>query len=535
MQRYITSFIFIFFLLSIPVLAQDTTSVTSLSEELREPFFLQAVPLPGHSLALLSPNNLYLLEDRNGSKKRIFKASKSNQLKRVLKSKTRLFLLSDKDLYLSEDHGVRWKNVLNPAALKGTPVTFDIVQEQMLLGTTKGLYSSPLNNFDFKKIISFPSSEMPIAIKFVSENIYFVLTDRSLWKTRDAGQSFEKLLGNIPHEIDLERELPNDIEPISLGTFTALDISANGKSVWVGTQRGIFRSEQGGLQFQKISLSGCNSNKIFSLLWTGSNLVAGTQKGVYLQRGNAWKSLSLTLESKPIYDLVLDQGELLATSDNGVYQIALPFPEPHPTPHQELHYTANNLHFIRQLISSEPTVRDIQKAAIRYSNTRNGKIKSWQIFSRLKSFLPTVSTSIGRSHGNNIDLDRGGTNDSDIYIVGPEDWDKDLDINLSWDLGDLLFSSSQTSIDSREKLMVELRDELVSEVTRLYYERRRLQVDLLFVKPTGKKLLETWLRIDELTAQIDGLTGGYMTKHIKHTMLTLETLYKSQLSENSKH
>jgi len=115
-----------------------------------------------------------------------------------------------------------------------------------------------------------------------------------------------------------------------------------------------------------------------------------------------------------------------------------------------------------------------------------------------------------------VDLDRGGTKDPDQYIAGPNDWDKDFDIDLTWDLGDILFSPSQTSIDVREKLMVELRDELVSEVTRLYFERRRLQLGLLVLEPEEKKMMDQWLRLDELTAQIDGMTGGFFSKRIKH-------------------
>lgn len=64
--------------------------------------------------------------------------------------------------------------------------------------------------------------------------------------------------------------------------------------------------------------------------------------------------------------------------------------------------------------------------------------------------------------------------------------------------------------------MVQLRDDIVNEVTRTYFERRRIQVGLL-VSPAKDDhvLLEKELRIQELTALIDGLTGGYFSSHLE--------------------
>jgi hypothetical protein len=61
--------------------------------------------------------------------------------------------------------------------------------------------------------------------------------------------------------------------------------------------------------------------------------------------------------------------------------------------------------------------------------------------------------------------------------------------------------------------MVELREEILDQVTRLYFERRRLQVEMMNAQPAALK--ETWeqqLRIDELTALIDGFTGGQFSR-----------------------
>jgi hypothetical protein len=83
-------------------------------------------------------------------------------------------------------------------------------------------------------------------------------------------------------------------------------------------------------------------------------------------------------------------------------------------------------------------------------------------------------------------------------------------VSLSWDLGELIWNQDQTSIDVRSKLMVQLRDDVLDEVTKLYFERLRVKMELDNVSiEDRKKRLEKELRFQELTAMLNGLTGGY--------------------------
>ena len=64
--------------------------------------------------------------------------------------------------------------------------------------------------------------------------------------------------------------------------------------------------------------------------------------------------------------------------------------------------------------------------------------------------------------------------------------------------------------------MVQLREDLLNSVTRLYFERRRLQMEFASEKNmTEKQLIEKELRLEELTASIDALTGGEFSKTIE--------------------
>ena len=106
------------------------------------------------------------------------------------------------------------------------------------------------------------------------------------------------------------------------------------------------------------------------------------------------------------------------------------------------------------------------------------------------------------------------TANRNFQLIKSEDRDASFDVGVTWDLGHLIWSDDQTNIDVRSKLMVQLRNDIVDEVTRTYYERRRLQVALLTQPPADAQVvLEKELRVQELTALIDGLTDGYFSQH----------------------
>lgn len=54
----------------------------------------------------------------------------------------------------------------------------------------------------------------------------------------------------------------------------------------------------------------------------------------------------------------------------------------------------------------------------------------------------------------------------------------DWGVTLSWNLGELIWNDDQTSIDVRSRLMVELRDDILDEITKLYFERLRVKMEL---------------------------------------------------------
>jgi len=65
-------------------------------------------------------------------------------------------------------------------------------------------------------------------------------------------------------------------------------------------------------------------------------------------------------------------------------------------------------------------------------------------------------------------------------------------------------------------IKVELREDILDEVNKLYFERIRLkiEIDRLSIEDRVKRL-EKELRLEELTASLDALTGGYYSECLK--------------------
>ena len=64
--------------------------------------------------------------------------------------------------------------------------------------------------------------------------------------------------------------------------------------------------------------------------------------------------------------------------------------------------------------------------------------------------------------------------------------------------------------------MVQLRDDILDEVTKIYFQRLRVKMELQQSIPeNGVKREEKELRLQELTALLDALTGGYFSANIR--------------------
>jgi len=166
--------------------------------------------------------------------------------------------------------------------------------------------------------------------------------------------------------------------------------------------------------------------------------------------------------------------------------------------------------------AGEPGVGKVQAMAMSYTKTNPELVEGWLKASKAAFGLPAVTLSYDKdlddyNTWNYVDLDGNGkveTDEFQLYNSRADD-DDSFGVRLAWRLDKIVMSSERIRVINESQDIVKLRDKILEDVTRLYFDRRRLQVENL-LSPSGdlRAQLKNELRLQELTANIDALTGG---------------------------
>lgn len=385
-------------------------------------------------------------------------------------------------LYLSKNEGHDWEEVSGGPkdilSLGLDPVDF----QKIYLGTKTGLFQSKDGGRTWHKDPDLPG-ELTVnslaAKKSEAGTIICLATDQGLFRQSDS--SWERVF--LSHTQSESEEEAREEEIESAGVTAVTIDPEDSNRLYLGAWDGVFESRDGGDSWKAMTRTGMTDTRIYSLLIDSGDLYAAAQRGIFrfLPSEERWEKQYPGLPDEEIVALASSPEFIWAVSDQQVYKAAKAA--------ESAPLVKMDIDQLLGFFSHEPTIREVQKAAICYAEVEPEKIKSWRRGARFKAVLPEVTLRYAKTI--------------------PNDWG----VSLSWDLADLIYNDDQTSIDNRSKLMVQLRDDLLDEVTGIYFERRRLQAELaLDPPPEIREQLRTKLRIDELTADLDALTGGYFSR-----------------------
>ena len=111
--------------------------------------------------------------------------------------------------------------------------------------------------------------------------------------------------------------------PAGENEITAL--SARGKSILLGTKRGLFRSDDGGNKWDNVFRTIIpDKNNILSIdisRYNPKRVIISTMKGVFLSDdlGSGWQDISANLKNKQIKSAALNKDFMYAAADDGLY------------------------------------------------------------------------------------------------------------------------------------------------------------------------------------------------------------------------
>ncbi|RKY42272.1 MAG: hypothetical protein DRP80_06980 [Candidatus Omnitrophota bacterium] len=403
-----------------------------------------------------------------------------------------IYLATDSGVYLSKDSGESFSKIFKTVDeqenyIKCLSLAKD--RELLYLGTSQGLYLAEENFYKFRRVPNLGEDtqvydieilpDLDIVILASSKGIY--LADKKLERIervfvarsyREEGE--EENFRNIPQCIYLDRDTQN---------------------IYLGITSGLFVSKNRGKTWQRLNLGGLNSLDIREVNKAPNKniLYLATEEGLYeLNLKDRTLNNILGGASSEVRDLAWVKGVLFLATSSGLYKRQLESSE-----------SADN---IEKYFKDEPTYLKVQEKALNYNHLHPDIIKNWKKRVRLRALFPTLS----------LDYDKTisvSTNPSyKEAVVGPRDWS----VGLSWNIGDLIWNSYEDDIDSRARLDTQTRIDLLDDLRRIYFERRRVKFELIKNPPQDEQeLLKKKLYLEELTAALDAYTGGWFSQEIK--------------------
>jgi hypothetical protein len=161
----------------------------------------------------------------------------------------------------------------------------------------------------------------------------------------------------------------------------------------------------------------------------------------------------------------------------------------------------------RKIKRVEPTVKEVQKAALRQQGMDRETIDSYRTRASVKALAPELGVEFDRDTLDS-DIDRFDFSVFPDRRIGLERIDGQVDnitVSGRWNLPNLIYNPEVLETVSVEQH----REELLKEVTRNFYLRRRLKIGFLLNPPTDpKQRMALRLRIKEITSTLNGLTDG---------------------------
>jgi hypothetical protein len=189
-------------------------------------------------------------------------------------------------------------------------------------------------------------------------------------------------------------------------------------------------------------------------------------------------------------------------------------PPPPPEPPRPTHRARKlEAERVRALFAEDPPLLPLRQAAAALILAEPERAQATLTRIRLAGWLPEVRLLVERRLNRAESVDLG----ADPASLAPVGIDTDNDVRYqaraTWDLGRIVFNPDELAAEGQALRAADARREIETQVIRLYFERRRLKLDSAGADdsdmPSGSR---RDLRIAEIEAELDALTGGAFTR-----------------------
>jgi len=238
--------------------------------------------------------------------------------------------------------------------------------------------------------------------------------------------------------------------------------------------------------------------------------------------GGPWSRAAPPAGTASVHDVADATGTLLVATDRDLLASG-PRPDAPAVASKEAAAPAAARALARALREEgrEPPVDAVRRAALAYLDLGPGRLRRLRRGAARRGWLPQVSLRLDRD----VVTDRRDDRD-ETFVSGGHRllFDRQRDrratfeatLQLSWDLGDVVYHPESVDASRETRQLVELRDDVLDEIHQLYFERQRVLLQLLTLEPDqAVEAARLRLRAEELAAGIDAWTGGWFGRRTR--------------------
>lgn len=489
---------------------------------------------------------------------------RQRQVKSVATYKNTIFIGTGNGVLLSKDFGKSWNDFSTDDLKKDLNgnsrinwITID--KDKIYIATSFGAYVSKIKKPKWEKVFEDTKTESQEvnSITIDDEKIYLCTND-GLW---------------IKENSELKR-LNTGLEPnIETGNYEAFYTTRINGELYIGTSNGIYKFDPENNFWSDISsgieklpnkilnakhltsdkennlIVSCSTgiyklvneqwerishnlepnndgfNEAFYLLKYDEKIYAGTATGVYLLNKDSAESISFGIRTKEnnknVYSLSILNNIIYAATDEGLFSYSLSTYTAPLVLKGEIEKTFTNL------VELEPSAIEVQKQAIKFSSLPTNKdFKRYQMQARIRNIIPRVGIDINDTNSNLNYYEFQNGIASDISLNNKYNADKTnklqkdgrryKQLSILWNTDQFIYDDEINNILSQARLTANIKENILDDVTRIYYKRKNLQLEnIISPEINSEKKLKRELEVAELTSQIDSRTGGWFSKEIE--------------------
>lgn len=423
-----------------------------------------------------------------------------------------IYAATGSGLYRSLDSGKHWQRIKKGRNyLEQSCTAVRVMPYAIYVGTKAGLWFSRDFGKTWHRERSVLGRSCISAIAYDKKDTAtaYVATNEGIFRTQDEGVSWVRVMIRT-HAC--EESEGQDYASTQKETETEhmlyeyVYIDPHNSHIYIAGSKGIYKSQDRGKQWSLIDEYGFYDKKIICLTSddTGS-LYALTPERLLRYQGGTWQDLSMSVAAGKYAMMDKDNfGNFYLAASKGLFKgIA--------------QASGNNGSNKESMAGPKgPTVNEVQNVAIQYAEAEPEKIMIWRKKAALKASMPEISLGVSRNVTDLWHWESGSTTKTDDDELKRGKDAVEWAVTLRWDLSELIWSSDQTAIDVRSRLTAELRENIVDQVTKLYFERIRVARELAHLSLESKDMrFDKELKLREITASLDGFTGGYFSRTLR--------------------